>query len=271
MLETMVERQVIFYVIGAVMAAGIAAKLVVGISLKRLVKATSNMGKSNHAFIRLVRAKFEHACMVSDKVQNVRAFVEKYLYEYKTMGIRLHSWQHFEKLSGWMCVLLAAVGAGLAYYKKGSGSAVYQYGIVGGVGAMFLLLLRVMSDEQYQMEAAKTYMVDFLENTYAHRYVKSSQKEFQVKVQQVPPEKAEPEIPETVAVNAEVTAEKTEEIPYFEPQIREVPPVSDPMVYPGRVPEKEPEPAHSPQTPTKTEPEIPKEARIREILEEFLA
>ena len=29
------------------------------------------MSKSNHPLMRLIRAKFEHACMVSDKVQNV--------------------------------------------------------------------------------------------------------------------------------------------------------------------------------------------------------
>ena len=34
------------------------------------------MGKSLHPLMKLVRAKFEHACMVSDKVQNIRAFVD---------------------------------------------------------------------------------------------------------------------------------------------------------------------------------------------------
>ena len=45
---------------------------------------------------------------------------------------------------------------------------------------MALFLLRMLADDAYQLEAAKTYMVDFLENTYAHRYEKTNQKEIQI-------------------------------------------------------------------------------------------
>ena len=262
------------------------------------------MGKSDHAFIRLVRAKFEHACMVSDKVQNVSAFVEKYMYEYKTLGIRLHSWQRFEKMMFWLCILLGGAGCGLAYYVQGLSGELYYYGIGGGIGAAFLLMLRLTADEQYQLEAAKTYMVDFLENTYAHRYTKSNQKEIQVTVQQSVLEKEEGERPETVAASGMARS-----VPYSDPGIQEVPPVSDPLVYPGQMPVQEPvpTPAPAPQTPPEPTPEIKpmppvapvakvktgtvkqevrreednteivdkqelqKEARIREILEEFLA
>lgn len=55
------------------------------------------MSKSTHPFMRLVRAKFEHACMVSEKVENVDVFVDKYLYDYKVMGIKLHSIRRMEK------------------------------------------------------------------------------------------------------------------------------------------------------------------------------
>ena len=310
MLETIVTGRVMFYLTGVVIAAGIAAKMVVGISLRRLVKAAGNMGKSNHAFMRLVRAKFEHACMVSDKVQNVRAFVEKYMYECKTLGIRLHAWRHFEKTAIWLCLLCAAVGAALANYELGMGTEVYRYGIVGGAGAFLLLMLRVTADEQYQLEAAKNYMVDFLENTYAHRYAKTNQREIQVTVQpgafvpEEPEADGEPlvcenEKPEVVAASAgaaavqraEVLEEPTGAVPYYEPQIQEVPQVQDPMVQPNRMPVQEPKPSHSPQPApapkpapeisplpetepvrqTAEEPELPKEARIREILEEFLA
>lgn len=297
MLETIVTGQVMFYVIGGVIAAGLAAKLVVTISLKRLVKAAANMGKSNHAFMRLVRAKFEHACMVSDKVQNVRAFVEKYMYECKTLGIKLHTWRNFEKTAVWLCVLAAAAGAALAYYELGMELEVYRYGLIGGAGAMLMILLRVTADEQYQLEAAKNYMVDFLENTYAHRYVKTNQKEIQVTVQKAP-EMAEPEeVPDSqeqkememlekklesvaaVAANAGIAAAKPDTVPYYEPQIQEIPPVKDPFVQLERVPAEEPVPGREPQPapmPVQepqvvSQNEMQKEARIREILEEFLA
>lgn len=183
MLETIVRQQIVFYFVGAAIAFGIVSKLVAGISLKRLVRAASNMSKSNHALMRLVRAKFEHACMVSDKVQNVGTFVEKYLYEYRIWGIRLHSWRQFEKTAIWMCGGFAAVGTAIAYYEAGAGEMVYQSAVLGIAGVVGLFLIYLAADEQYQLDAAKMYMVDFLENTYAHRYEKANQREIQVTVQ----------------------------------------------------------------------------------------
>ena len=193
MLERILTQQVFFYFVGAVIAIGILAKLISGISLKRLVRAASNMGKSNHALMKLVRAKFEHACMVSDKVQNVRAFVDKYVYEFKVLGLRLHAWQHLEKTTIWLCGILSLAGAGIAYSADGADSTVYQYIILGSAGMIVLLLLHITSDERYQMEVIKTYMVDFLENTYAHRYTKKNRKEFQVTVE--PASRADEAIP----------------------------------------------------------------------------
>lgn len=228
MLETIVARQIIFYIVGAIAAIGIIARLVAGVSLKRLVKAASNMNKSNHALMRLVRAKFEHACMVSDKVQNVQAFVEKYVFEHRAMGVRLHSWRQLEKVAIWGVGIAGATGAGLEYYMNGPGSVMYQYAIVGAAGVVVLFLLHITIDERYHMEAAKVYMVDFLENTYAHRYEKPAQKEIQVTVQKAEDEK----------------------VPVREPEVRPMPPMEEPKVNGSPVPAApQPEPRPEPERP----------------------
>ena len=97
MLEMFVVRETVFFLTGVMIGIGAIARLITGISLKKLVRAASNMSKSNHPLMRLVRAKFEHGCMVSDKVQNVGAFVEKYLYEYRVLGVRLHTWRQWAR------------------------------------------------------------------------------------------------------------------------------------------------------------------------------
>ena len=170
MLEMFVVRETVFFLTGVMIGIGAIARLITGISLKKLVRAASNMSKSNHPLMRLVRAKFEHGCMVSDKVQNVGAFVEKYLYEYRVLGVRLHTWRQWAKGSIWLCFIFGATGTALAYAAGEREQGLYRYGILGGTGALALFLLRMLADDAYQLEAAKTYMVDFLENTYAHRY-----------------------------------------------------------------------------------------------------
>lgn len=183
MLEMFVVRETVFFLTGVMIGIGAIARLITGISLKKLVRAASNMSKSNHPLMRLVRAKFEHGCMVSDKVQNVGAFVEKYLYEYRVLGVRLHTWRQWAKGSIWLCLIFGATGTALAYAAGEREQGLYRYGILGGMGALALFLFRMLADDAYQLEAAKTYMVDFLENTYAHRYEKTNQKEIQVTVQ----------------------------------------------------------------------------------------
>ena len=299
MLEMFVVRETVFFLTGVMIGIGAIARLITGISLKRLVKAASNMSKSNHPLMRLVRAKFEHGCMVSDKVQNVDAFVEKYLYEYKVLGVRLHTWRQWTKGSIWLCLLFGATGTALAYVAGESKQGLYRYGILGGVGATALFLLRMLADDSYQLEAVKTYMVDFLENTYAHRYAKANQKEIQVTVQRTDeiPERAEGNELENPAyggnkdknvvmqyreqekIRAE-TSKTSGEKPETKPQTskRMQPPFSEETVPVNSIPVSgEPYPEEektmaglqAEDTGEKLEPT--KEARIREILEEFLA
>lgn len=183
MLETMLDRHIIFVLMGILTAVGIMSKFIVNVALKRLVRAAGNMNKSTHPLMRLVRAKFEHASMVSDKVENVKVFVDKYLYEYKVLGLRLHSWRRMEKAAAALCLLTGAVGAGLEYGVNGMSDLVWKTGAVGGGLAAFVYLVHLLTDEKYQLEAVQNYMVDFLENVCRHRFEKSYQKEIKVLAQ----------------------------------------------------------------------------------------
>lgn len=103
MSRIIVDKQIIVIALGIFTAIGILSKCIVNAILSRLLRAAGNMNKSTHPLMRLVRAKFEHACMVSEKVENVEVFVDKYLYGYKVLGIRLHSLRRLEKAAA-LCV-----------------------------------------------------------------------------------------------------------------------------------------------------------------------
>lgn len=172
MLEAVWKHGVLFYAVGVMCILGILSKIIVSLTLRRLVREAGRMGKSLHPLMKLVRAKFEHACMVSDKVQNIRAFVDKYMYEYKVLWIKLHSWRQMEKAAAWGCLVFGAAGAAAAYAQNAPLENVGQYAAAGIAGALLLFALRMVTDESYQLEAAKNYMIEFLENTYARKYEK---------------------------------------------------------------------------------------------------
>ena len=201
MLEIIVDKHILFILMGVFAVLGILSKLIANFALKGLVKAAGNMNKSNHTLMRLVRAKFEHACMISDKVQNVGVFVDKYLYEYKTVGLKLHTWRRLEKGTAWMCLILGIGAAGTQYLAYGMDDQVLKSGAAGAGAAILLVLLHMTTDEKYMIGAAKNYMVDYLENVCARRYEKAYQKEIQV---MAPPETPIPEVNEPKTYKPEV-------------------------------------------------------------------
>ena len=177
MLELMLDRHVIYVLMGMSAFAGVVSKVVVGRTLRKLVAAAESMGKSNHPLMRLVRAKFEHTCMISEKVENVGVFVDKYLYEYRVGGVRLHAWRRLQMAGAGLCLILGGVGAIISYRIKG---ATEQTAMIGGTGvamALIVFLVHMLTDEEYRLEAIRNYMVDYLENIYQHRYEKTYKKE----------------------------------------------------------------------------------------------
>ena len=171
------DTRVIVYLMAGIGVLGILAKIINQLTLYRLVKAAGNMPKSTHRLIKLVRAKYEHACMIHDSVENIDAFVEKYIYEYRGFLFRIHTWRQIEILSVWFAGILAALGASVNYLSLGLTETVYQY-IAAGIAEMVLLsVIMRLSDEPYKINAVKMYMVDYLENICAIRLRKQTQRE----------------------------------------------------------------------------------------------
>ncbi len=192
MLEAIVKHGIIFYAMGITMGIGILAKVISHITVRKMVTAASEIQKSEHKLMRLVKAKFEHACMVSDTVQNVKAFVKKYLYEYRVLGMRLGTWQGLQVKAVWIVATLGIIGGFACYSLQGMSEKTFQYISWTGILTTLLLLIHMWTDEKIRLEAAENYMVDYLENVCVHRYEKASQAIPKVEETKV----AEPEIKE---------------------------------------------------------------------------
>ena len=172
MLQNMVKQEIVFYVMGVLLALGVLAKLISSFTVRRMVRAAGEIHKSNHKLMKLVKAKFEHASMVSDKVQNVEAFVDKYLYEYKVLGIRLNTWRSIPKHVLWLIAILGVFAIFESYRIGGYGDLMVKYIQWTGIFVMFLFLLYFIAEEKSRLQATKNYMVEYLENVCIHRYAK---------------------------------------------------------------------------------------------------
>ena len=83
MLEMLLDKKLLFVLMGMLTGLGVADKCIVSMTMKRMIEAAGSMSKSNHPLMRLVRAKFEHACMISDTVENVGVFRRNFISNFR--------------------------------------------------------------------------------------------------------------------------------------------------------------------------------------------
>ena len=230
--------EIIFYAMGVLLGISLLAKLISAFTIRKMVKEAAKIQKSDHKLMKLIKAKFEHASMVSDRVQNVGAFVDKYLYEYKICGIRLHTWQNIPKRGFFIIVILGVFTICESFRVEGMTMTTAGYIQWTGIFLLLLLLIQFVSGEKTQLEAARNYMVDYLENVCVHRYAKQHQMVEEESTETVQESNLQEES-ETEKVQATADEVKMEE--------QVAPPISE------------------------EEKKSQQEMRIRAILEEFLA
>ena len=179
MIQNIVKQEVMIYIMAAVAIFGVCAKIVAVVSLRRMVRAAREIQKSQHKLMKLVKAKFEHASLITDRVQNVNAFVDKYLYEYKALGIRLTRWQFFFKASFGMVLLAGSFSMFESVRMEGVGELLLHYVQWTGLLVVLLTLLCFVSDEKGNLQVSRNYMVEYLENVCISRYAKKHAEEKQ--------------------------------------------------------------------------------------------
>ena len=191
MVETIVKHGIIFYVMGAMLLVGIFAKVVSHLTIRKMAKAASEIQSSNHKLMKLVKSKFEHASMVSDKVQNVEVFVKKYLYEYRVLGKRLEEWRRLQMRIIFLLSAVGALGVILSLRTTGASEYTMQHFSFAGIFIVLMLVVHTWSDEDSKLQATENYMVDYLENVCIRRYEKAN-----LNLKQMEAEEEEPVIPE---------------------------------------------------------------------------
>ncbi len=175
MLETWMNYGVVYYAFGVLAFIGLGAKIISEITVRKMVKEAAEIQQSNHRLMRLIKAKFEHASMVSDRVLNVEVFAKKYLYEYRVLGCRASLWSNLPKKMMWLSLFVGVLGTFGAYWVYGMGDAVIRHGGVALIAMTFLWTIHSLGNEAVHRDAAKNYIVDYLENVCIHRYEKVNQ------------------------------------------------------------------------------------------------
>lgn len=266
--------EIIFYVMGALLGISLLAKLISTITVRKMVKEAAEIQKSNHRLMKLIKAKFEHASLVSDRVQNVGAFVDKYIYEYKVFGIRLNTWRGVPKKSLLLILILGVFSVCESIRANGLAEITVGYIQWTSIFILLLALVQFVSGENARLQAARNYMVEYLENVCIHRYAKRHNMEDEEQSVEENLSDTPTESTQADKMMAEITKETTAETTKnnLTSAAEEAVPVQK-NVQEGIAQEEAKESVKLQIAPQISEEEerSQQEMRIRAILEEFLA
>ena len=108
MLQFIMERNVLLYVLAAACAVGVISQMILKGIYDQLIRDTKNTGEPSGRFLMQLRQRFLYCTHLNEKVGDVPALIKKSLSEYRFWGMGLHQWKRFG-LAAFSLALSAAV------------------------------------------------------------------------------------------------------------------------------------------------------------------
>lgn len=186
MLDFMMDRNVLLYVLAAACAVGVVSQLILRQIYSRLIRDTKNTGEAAGRFQMQLRQRFQYCEHLNDKVGDVQALIRKSLMEYRFWGLNLHQW----KKAGLICLavsLLCAFAGTMAMWRDGS--ALIQGNTYFWMGAAAMALIGAaygISDIAYNREVLEVGLTDYLQNSGAARDYREEASEERYTPEEVP-------------------------------------------------------------------------------------
>jgi hypothetical protein len=169
MLQFIMERNLLFYLIAAACFVGVASQMILKQIYDRLIRQTKNTGEPDGQFLQQLRQRFQYCTHLNEKVGNVKALVQKGLMEYRFWGMSLHRWKRI----GMQCLafsILCAFGGSVAVVRAGGAPVMgNMYFWAGALAAAMTAAVYGISDTGYQKECLEVRLADYLENSGAVR------------------------------------------------------------------------------------------------------
>ena len=135
----------------------------------RLVRASKDMGRSQHKLMKNLCNKFSTCYQLKIGVPDVPVFVEKYLRHYTLLGVRLRVWEAFGQFLMLAAMILSFSGAVCSMAWNLNSDTVYATLFAGVVGNGILLLFDCLFHLSEKKELLRVDIVDYLENVYKPR------------------------------------------------------------------------------------------------------
>lgn len=154
----------IIIAVAGICGLSILVKLMIHHTYRRLLRAASDIGHSDHRLMKVLCMKFETCYQLKIGVPNVSLFVEKYLRHYRVLGIHMKTWEHMNMICV-VLVMVTSMGTSIWGMMTGAKSEqVFLPLLVGVIGTGVLLFMDFTWNTENQWKMLQVDITDYLEN-----------------------------------------------------------------------------------------------------------
>lgn len=169
MLQFIMERNFLLYVLAAACVVSVASQMILKQIYEKLIRDTKNTGEPEGRFLQQLRQRFLYCTHLNEKVGDVQALIRKSLMEYRFWGMSLHRWKRLGM--EFLAVSLLCAFAGSLAVVQGGGAIVAgnTYFWMGVLAVLLTAAAYGIADTGYREACLETGLRDYLQNSGAVR------------------------------------------------------------------------------------------------------
>jgi hypothetical protein len=164
-LEKVLSGEIIKYCIIVSTLIGVLFKVAQAFIYIKLMQETENVPASKNKLIKQMKLKFENCFKLNRGVNNVGAFVDKYMYKHRICGISLYDFNRIPIIAAWLSGLTGIVCGCICYLENFSVRMGSVYEIYGVGSIIILKLADVILDTNHKKKVVVVNLIDFFENS----------------------------------------------------------------------------------------------------------
>lgn len=169
MLKEMLLKGYLFWGIAILSGIGIFSKLLAVFAYQRLVRQSENIASGKGKMVQQMKSRFENCYKLNLGVNNIPVFVEKYIGNYKFLGMSAAGIGRFSYKMLLLCGIASLCGCGFGIYYGFSVDWMLFSLLAGGIATLGLMLVDNMAGLELRQNKIKANFVDYLENTLTNR------------------------------------------------------------------------------------------------------
>ncbi len=164
------------YLVIVMTLIGIISSGICSVLLIHLTKESKNITKTTNGLLKQIRLRFENCYRLDLQIRDVRGFVEKYIDNYKYLGLPMIAYKSVSNLMALGCVFVGTAEGIRGIIKQLEYKEYITYIIIYVLAAIMVIVTSQVWALEYKKEHLIVNISEYLENTLANRLSASDRK-----------------------------------------------------------------------------------------------